>query len=480
MQRLRTSASAMLALGLASALSAQLQPGQSIAAVTVSVTGVPSIGEMYAIDWQAKTSTMLTLSTALTTERPNCVTMLNGVIGFLGTNPVVPTGLPPIPGDIYRFTIAGNVVTETKLNTTPTAGPNVAQLALVGGSIYFVTQNATNVGGILQSIPQAGGPVTTHVDLTTVPGVTGLANCCTAIGTKVYVAMFDSGSVATNSGAVVEFDTVTNTPRVFMQLPQGKYQTGPTTFFNTGIVHALPDATNPNQIVLLGVYGDLLYVDVTTGTVTRHDFTGPAGATAGTTATNLTNSFAYRPEGRDFVVGSRDGFAEAIADGRSAEKIVGGVGSSATPSQNSIGGIAHVPATQGLDETIGAGCPGTGGFALTTFDTGLPAAGNAAFRAATYSGTGGDLCALILGTTNTPIDLTILGMTGCTLRTNLVVTIGATLSGTGNGVGTASILLPIPATGAGAVLYTQWAEVQATPTNTLGIVLSNARRMTVQ
>ena len=320
--------------------------------------------------------------------------------------------------------------------------------------------------------------MTTRFDFASMATFTGLANAIAVIGTKVYVASFDSTSNTASTGSLVVHDSVANTTSLVMALPQGRWVSGTTTF-NTGIVNMHEDPANPGKLMLQGVYGDYLLIDPATATVVRHDFAGFVGPTA--TTPNQVNSFAYDPRTKDWIVGSRDGHVERMVDGHSAEKIVPGVGSSATPTANSINGIAHIAATVGRDEAVGAGCPGNGGYTPTDVPRGLPVRGNASFAFAVYSGRGGDAGALLIGGTPLNIDLGVIGAPGCILRTDILVTFPVLLAGTGDGAGTATIPLPIPA-GApvGAAFFHQWVELQGTPTNAAGLVLSNARLLTIE
>jgi hypothetical protein len=447
--------------------SAQIAPGQSVVALVPSATA--TTGEMYRIDHQARTATALTLSATLAGARPNSIYMASGALGYVGTNP-----LPaPTPGDVYQITIAGTAVTETKLNTTPCSGPNVAQLWPVGNNLYFISQNATNTGGIIQHLPIAGGAVVVDVDLTTVTNYNGLANSLCAIGRDVYVASFDSSTSATVTGCLVKWDTTTNTATVVMQLPKSKL--GAVTPSNFGSVWIIPHPDQPGNLAICGVFGDILVVNPTTAAIVSHTFSGfNTSPTAG--LTNLLNSFGYDPRTRDFVSGSRDGNVERIADGHSAEKVIPNVGS--TPATSSLAALWHIPAATGIDYTNGPGCPGPGGYTLTSADTGLPTSGNAAFRLACYSGLGGAAAALVIGTTDPALDLGTFGFPGCVLRANPTITLGVTLSGTGNGAGQASIPLPIPNNVVGATLYHQWVQAQISPTILLSV--SNGRRLTVQ
>ena len=465
------SAFSIAGLLLASAVAAQVQPGQSVATVINATT---TQGEMFFLDHQTRTVKQLTLSTALATDRPNCVLMTTPVTGFVGTNPLPAN----TPANVYAITIAGTTVTETKLNTTATAGGNAAQIAPVGSTLYFTTQNATGAGGILQSVPVAGGPVTSVLDLTTLTGYVGLCNACCAIGTKVYTASFDSGTTAV-TGCVTVHDTVANTHAVLAQLPKGKGPSG-TSFLNPGIVYMYAVA---NKLHLIGVYGDKLVMDAATGAVDSHEFTG---GISGTTSTiNLTNSGAHDAATGDVIAGSRDGACDRWAGNGSAEKTILGVGSSATPTSNSVTGMAHFAATTTATDThIGDGCRGSGGMQATDAAAGLPSAGNANYALALYAGTGGDgvICFLAVGDQKPPLDLGGLGMTGCNLHlSGIAASIAGTLTGTGNGTGTLTVPLPLPASAAGFTLYRQWAEVQlGTKSNPLGVVMSNARRMAIK
>jgi hypothetical protein len=463
-------------LSLASPAPAQANPGQSVCTAAVAPANV---GEMYILDHQARTATSLTLPAVLTTERTNCVLMTSGATGYVGTNP--PT---LAPANLYAIAIAGTTVTATVVNTTATQGPNLSQIAQLGPNLYFATQNATNTvgSGFLQSVPAGGGPVTTIADLTALTGWiggSGGANAVCALGTKVYVASFDATTTATARGCLVEHDTVANTTNVILTLPQGRTPSG-ALFISTAIMHMQAIG---GRIHAFGIYGDHLTIDPATATITSHEY---AGAVSGTTLSSaLFNSFDYDPSTGDFIMGTRDGRAHRIASSQIAQGFINGVGSNPAPASNSVNGMSHIPATVlATDTSYGAGCAGNGGFTLTDVASGLPTSPNAGFQFGAYSGTGGDpvLMLLSLSAQVPPIDLTGIGMTGCNLHVNaglLLVTLSGVLSGTGNGAGNIRIGLPIPP-GISGTLYRQWAEVQLTPTNPMGVVLSNARRMDVR
>jgi hypothetical protein len=448
-------------------------PGHSIA--TVTITGQP--GEIYDIDHQAGTATLLTIGTALSGGGPNCVLMTNIVTGFVGTNAT---------GNVYSIVVVNNTVTETLLNTTPTAGANVAQLAIVGNDLYFTTQTA-GVGGTLQRVSTSGGPVTALLDIATL-GATGLANACAVIGTKVFVATFDSSpaNTAPSPGELIEYDTATNTGRLVLRLPPGGFAPlgNP---WNTGIVNMHEDPLQPGILVLQGVYGDLLHIDPVAGTVVSAVWTGQLNAAGSGLASGTVNSAAFDPIAADWIVGTRYGSIEVWVHHQQAEQKIVGVGSNPTATANSITGLYYFPAGPGIDVSYGAGCPGNDGWTPTDSSFGAPYAGNASFRLALFSANPGDLAVLLVDFQNTvfggvplPIDLGVIGAPGCSLRTGNAITMFAVTSGTGSGGGRAIIPVALPASFAGLTIYRQWAELQVTPTNALGIVGSNARQMTVQ
>ncbi|MBK8976286.1 MAG: hypothetical protein IPM29_10180 [Planctomycetes bacterium] len=459
-------------LVLAAAPRAQILPGQSICAVTVGTAG-----EMWQVDHLTGTATQLTISAALVTARPNCVTMLDPVSGYIGTNPV------GVSGDIYAILVAGTTIVETQLNSTPTQGSNVAQLAGLGGRLYFTTQDAAGAGGWLQSIPAGGGAVQAELDITTV-GATGLANACCAMGGKIYVATFNSSaaSTATSPGELIEYDPGTMAGRLVMTLPPGGFDPSGNPW-NTGIVNMLPDPLNPGTVVLQGVYGDLLYIDPATATIVRQDWTGTKNAAGTGLASGTVNSFAWDPIAQDWVVGTRTGTIERWVGEQQAQNKISGVGSTTAAS---LGGIHYFPMDRGVDVSYGGGCRGNEDWEPTDSSFGAPIAGNMGFRFGLFGGNGGDAVVAVIGISATsvngvplPLDLAFAGLTpGCFLRTDAIVSLGATLGGTGAGNGQVTIPLPLPMSVLGARFYRQWFELQTVPTNPAGAVVSNAR-MTV-
>jgi hypothetical protein len=104
-----------------------------------------------------------------------------------------------------------------------------------------------------------------------------------------------------------------------------------------------------------------------------------------------------------------------------------------------------------------------------------------------FSANPGDLAVLVadfqnvvFGSVPTPVDLGTLGAPSCFLRTGNLATLFTVTSGTGPGGGQATVPFPLPLSVLGVTFYRQWAELQLTPTNGLGVVVSNARQLTVQ
>ena len=458
-------------------LHAQVLPGQSIA--TVAVSGQP--GEMYLIDHDAGTATALTISAALAADGPNCVMMLDPVNGLVGT-----TGNSGGSGNVYGITVQGQVVAETLLNTTPTLGASVAQVAVLGNRVYFCTQNAGAVGAI-QSVPLTGGPSQVHLDLATLGGI-GLANAICELGGKIYCATFNSSpsSTATTPGELFEFDPATSGGRLVMNLPSGGFSPNGNPW-NTGIVNMAADPQNVGGLVLQGVYGELLEIDPATATVTRQVWTGVHNAGGNALASGSVNSFAWDPIAEDWIVGTRDGHAERWVDGGQAHNKIPGLGTGATPTSNSVTGIAHSAGLAGSDVSIGPGCRGNGDWFPTDSSFGAPVGNNAQFKFGLFATNGGDNVVLLLDVQNVvlagmplPLNLNFIGAPGCLIRTGNLIAVGVATTGSGEGNGRAIVPVPIPGSAVGLTLYRQWAELQVAPTNTLGVVLSNARRMTVQ
>lgn len=442
-------------------LGAQILPGHSIAVVNVS-TGT---GEFYDVDHTTGKATLLKSPTTFNTERPNCVLMSSPVSGWVGTLS---------PANIYAITVTGGTVTAKKLNTSAAAGDNLAQMVLVGSTLYFTTQTSGTIG-TLHSMPSSGGAITKLLDLKNAGGV-NLANAIAAIGTTVYCGTFNSGSAANSTGELIAYDTVKNTGAKLMDIPPGVWQTG----WGFGVVNMQVVPTQKNRLALFGVYGDYFEIDVSTKKVVVQEFTGTGLGNGGN---NAVNSAYWDAVGQDWVMGTRDGAVDRWVGGQSAEVEVPGVGSSTTATQNSVGGIYYFSASAGIDWSIGKGCPGPGGFTATDVSRGAPVPGNKSFALALHSAAGGDKFLLAIGVSplTPPFDLGLAGAPGCSFYVKEVFAVVGGVTGTGNGVGKVVIPAPIPSgIKQGTKVYRQWFLANQTPVNGAKFTVSNARYVEIK
>lgn len=476
-----------LALSLAApTVSAQLNAGESLVGLADTDTNSTAPGQVWVVDHQTGKATQLTIPAALVSQYPNALLLQTPVNGFVGTN---------VGGNIYGFQYVGGRFGFTNsgnpLNTTASAGNNVAQLVQVGSRLYYTTQGGT-AGGVLQSIPVAGGPVTAELDIGTVNAV-HLANGVCAIGTTVYVGTFLSGvtngTTPAPAAEIIAYDTTTNTGKLIYTLASGKRNSG-TNNYGIGIVNMAENPAQKGTIVILGVFGEVLVLDPDQAnghanpTLLSHELSGGILAN-GNAVINLVNSFSYDEGKGEWVVGSRDGHVERIVDGQSAEKIIPGVGAHVGTGTGSfsLSAIAHFSDAKESDQTIGRGCRGQDGWVPTDVSIGSAVSGNSNYEVALFSGNGGETVILALGNSATtyngaplPIDLGIAGATGCMLRVAPLILLGASLGGSGTGQGVLRLKAPIPGSLSGVTIYRQWAmDMSTSPTNNAGFVLSNAR-----
>ncbi len=449
------------ALSLAVSSKAQVSPGKYLATVTATLTSRQ--GEMYIIDPAARKATKLTLPTALVSDTVNTVTLIGPVLAFVGT---LGKYSPPYGGGtIYRCVIAGNKVTATKINTTATAGPNISQMALVGSTLYFVSQDSSNKNGVLQSVPAAGGAVTKLLDLSTLTGwpAGNLANALASDGKTVWVASWGVGA------SIIAYDIAKKKASILAALPRSKYRN--TYFYPVNMHHLV--LGGKGTLAVAGLYGDLAYLDPATGKVTGHWFFGPGHKGI---AYNYTNSAAYNPDTGDWGIGTRDGALDIgllIGTGQASQRAVDGVGSSPAQTRNSVNGLAYSPSRGGTYQPFGAGCTGSGNYIPTSTGLGNLAKGSTKFAFGLGSALGGKPAIFFLGTAKMNLDLSPIGAPGCRLYQNLALAIPLVLSGTGNGEGHATLPLPIPAKT--FTIYTQWAVLD--PVRKFPLVFSDGRMM---
>lgn len=481
----RTLVLASLLLG--AALPAQPKPGDYLAGLTVSIytgtTKTANQGELYVCDPLARTATALTLPAHFATEGVNALLPINPVAGYLTT--IAMTGSV---GDLYSYVIAGTTVTVTKLNSAPfnygtTPGPvgNLAQIGLLGGNIYIASQNELNQLALLWSVPAAGGPPTLEVDLSTLPGFnTQLANGMTVFGGKVYVATgFGTTPPAQQLWA---FDPATKATKLVLDLPVGlaaSSSVGPYVV-NLGV------DTKRNLIILMGVYGDVLWIDPAQAKVVKHVASGPWTASTSKWGNHvgLINSCVYNPDTDDVAIGSRDGSLDILDGWHSAVDFIVGLGSATTASYNSVTALAYLP-VGAYCQSYGEGGMGSGGYYPVSASIGYPFAGQT-WGLGLYGGVGGGAAFLLLGVSDSswagtplPLNLGPFGAQGNYIYTAMDLSVAAVLAGSGNGAGTAALTFPLPAAVKGAVLFSQWLTVDM-GANSLGLVMSNARKIMVK
>lgn len=138
----------------------------------------------------------------------------------------------------------------------------------------------------------------------------------------------------------------------------------------------------------------------------------------------------------------------------------------ATTMRSGEGIVTRFAFEEGMTIAFGSGCRGDGGFVpQASTSGGLPFPGNVAWRQELRSAPSQRNAALILGTSDTkwgsinlPLDLAIIGGSGCNLFVEWVVALPSTTVGGGAGAGAVSLQLPIPPYSSLSLtsLYTQW------------------------
>ena len=445
-----------------SGLSAQLQPGQSL--VTVSANGV---GEIYLVDHGTQKATQMQIPGALSTGIANCITMVNPVLGYVGTTGVAGT----TPADVYRITLAGNTVKATKLNSSALGGYNVAQIAVVGGTLYFNSGSAQAAtagwDGWIYSMPASGGAPTALVDLSKLPNwpANTTANALCSDGKKLYFATWPGGDL-------YAYDFATKLTSKLATLPGSKY---PIATFYPVNMHMMPAPST--ELYIVSLYGDVLVYDTATQKVSAQYFCKTPTLTGGSL---YKNAGYYNPATGDFLCATRDGHVDVlstIGGGQSSPRDIAGIGTGATPSTNSTTGIYYYGTSRGSGLQYGSGCAGSGSFVPTTVLRGVPSVGNKNFALGLGDGMGGAIAVAFIGIGQLKIDLSSAGAPGCTLLQDLALPFPVQLSGSLAGFGQAQLPVPLPA---GALDFQLQFAVLDKAGNSLGIVMSDARKVMIR
>ncbi len=460
-------------------------PGKYVATVTVKVYVSGKLsnykGEMYLIDPGSLKAQALTLPAFLNQVGLNSITGVSPVTGYVTTIDGRSTATPPSAGDLYRYVIAGTKVTLLKLNTKPFTGGNLAQVAQVGANLYVCSQDSTNKNGYLWSVPVAGGAPKLLVDFGKQAGYSGLTNGLTAFNGKIYVVTWPYGTPT--ACQLWEYDPATKNVAKVMDLPRGLY----TTYVYP--VHMTVD-TKKKQLVVIGLYRDIVYIDPATKKVTQYHAGNYRSSTKKPYYYQMLNSGVYNPDTGDIGLGSRTGWSDLFTGSHGALDLIPGVGSSATPAYNSVTGITYFPAGAGCvtygDGGLGSPAAATYRFWPIDVNLGLPMAGKK-FGFHLHNATGGAPAILLLGVSKTswsgiplPFDLGPLGAPGNLIRCSGEAFAASVAAGSGPGKGKADFVVPsIPSAAKGLHLYSQWMVLDK-GANTLGIVMSNARDALVQ
>ncbi len=446
----------------------------------------PTPGELYLIDPGALKAYKLKLPSAIASKKGlNSVRAVNPVMGFITTIDSASTA-PASAGDLYRYVITSSGVNMTKLNTSPFTGGNLAQVAIYGNKLYLTSQNPSGNDGILWSVPMSGGAPKIEVDFSKVQGYGGLANACIEFNNKIYVASWPWKKNNVYMQQLWEYDPATKKVAKVMDLPRSKY----TTYLY--VVNMTVD-TKQKLLVLVGLYRDVVYIDPVNKKVVKHFLAGTYSKRYNKMFYNLSllNSCAYNPDTGDVALGTRTGHFDLATGSHGTFNLVPGVGSNRIANRNSVSGLTYLPAAGTLmDYTYGDGWRGSqdstyykNQYYFMNVNLGLPFAGQK-WGAHAHNGLGGTFAFLILGTSNTswggiplPFDLTPLGAPGNYVRCSHDLVFTTTLSGTGPGKGYAGLSWTVPTVAKGLSLYYQWYMIDA-KANTLGLVVSNARKAT--
>lgn len=128
----------------------------------------------------------------------------------------------------------------------------------------------------------------------------------------------------------------------------------------------------------------------------------------------------------------------------------------------------------GVVETYGSGCPNGNGLVPFQATRGLPTLPNPDFAFRLVDATPSAVCAMLMGTAPTAVDLSIIGANGCTLHTNPNI---ASFPRSTDVTGLAEVAIPLldDPSSAGLTFFTSWAIVDLSA-NSLGVYTSDGMR----
>ena len=455
-----------LALGSLPLPAQTLGPGKYIAGVLNWATSRSWSGEIYALDPVTRKATRLNVvGNALAKAGIYDLHALAPAFGFLVT--CDPSN--NYKGDLFSYTISGTNISLKKLNSSPFGGTRLGQIAHIGGTLYISAHSTSPLSGQLYSIPLSGGVPKLEA---TFPSKDSRANGygCAVLGGKVYTA--------TKEGQLWVFDPVTKKTKKVMDLPMSL------STISKLLPQKLAVDLKANQLIVMGVYGDVVWVDPIAPKVIRHVNCGSWNSRSNKYNYRITLSCAWNPDTGDVAMGNHFTSMDILSGSHGSLDFIRGIGTNTNKNNNFVEGLTYFP-TGGACASYGDGGMGSGGYFPVNVSLGLPFA-KGKWGLHLGGGLGGAPAILLMGISAKswgpiplPFDLGPLGAPGNWLRCSGQGAFGFVLSGKGNGAGEASMIFTLPPATLGGTFYSQWIvlDAQADP---LGLVTSNARKGTVK
>jgi len=464
---------AVLPFTLCAALSAQLPTGHYL----VGTYGWddqwapdPTKSTVQVFDPFASTATLLDVTGLPSNEYPSTFLVEDSRSFLMSTKD---WNSPPQNG-IYRVRLVGGTWQATQLH--PQKLPiNTNGMAQVGRYVYVVGSGVFGTGGDdaqIWRVPRHGGDAVLHAGYGIAfqaNGALGVGSGLVAVGDTLHAFTFDS----TQNGPPNEHWAIETVPfwhwhGTFTPSMQRVGQL-PASLRRPGYGYATSAATydpSLDLIVAASRYGELAWLDPVTGATLRQAALPGAFSTA--PMSEYFGGVVYNEDTGALGMGDFDvGVDEYRCNGGPfATDLVAGV-RPVTPGAMAILGITYVP-TRSSYLPVGDGCPGSAGLVGSSYLGDMPSR----HSCVEFTLTADASAAVLLIGWRDHVDLTGLGAPGCILAVDPWISIPVTLNA---GFGTASLQLPpFPF----VLLWTQWTITD--PSNPLGYVLSDARRLWVR
>ncbi len=373
-------------------------------------------------------------------------------------------------GHVYSFTIKNHAMTSwKKLDTTPFAGGNLAQLHLFKGRIYTVHRDSAGKGAIISSVPTGGGPARLETDLAKNTGFQGIGNAMAGMGADLFVATTNPAPGGreqiwrwnATTGKAVKLGVVPKTLST-------------RSCFNPVNMQISADG----HLVLIGGFGDLAWIRPGDGRLYKHRHTGHWIDSLKRYSINpLESGCQCDRQTFDWWLGTNDGSLDVLSGAHGADQV-----KQLDPSASGrVTAVAFIPGAAGDAHCFGDGGRGTGGYFPVEVYMGAPHV-HMKWRIGLYGAPGGTAAILGFGASRTqwgplplPFDLGPFGAAGNRLRSSFDVTLGFLTQGRGAGKGRVKVPVGIPDDPnlVGSSFFTQWIVLD-NGANTLGITVSNA------